>query len=354
MTQRFIKRAWYFGCWSDEVAPGTAKKVNVLGEGIAVYRTDAGDIHAIGNRCPHRFAPLHMGKVHGHALECAYHGLQFGPSGACVLSPHHKGATPGSIKVPAFAVAERHGAVWVWAADAASADPSLVPDLCELDRYPATAIGRFPSMDVAASYELLIDNLFDPTHADWVHYGILGDGLLSQGKAKVDRRGDLIEASWHYEGQIVVPILRAIAADGSVWDSWVSARWYAPSIICFGAGVMPTGRPAEEGMWLNTYHILVPTGPHTCTYAVKNVRNHDLDDAGLTARTVESSLIAFNEQDKPMIEAQQEMMQGSSFWDLKPALLPSDGPAIVVRRALEEMLAKEHHETFAESVPETV
>ena len=341
MTQRFIRRAWYFGCWSQEVPIGSAKEVNLLGESIAVYRSESGGLNALGNRCPHRFAPLHKGVVRGEALECAYHGLQFGPKGNCVFSPHHRGANPSGIKVQAYAAAEKHGAVWLWGAEAELADPASIPDLSELDVFPETAIGSFPSMDVQANYELLIDNLFDPTHADWVHYGILGDGLLSLGKAKVEKRDGSIEATWHYEGQIVVPILRPIAADGSVWDSWVSARWYAPSIICFGAGVMPTGRPVSEGMWLNTYHILVPTGPDSCTYAVKNVRNHDLEDGALTARTVESSLIAFNEQDKPMIEAQQAMMRGRGFWDLKPALLPSDGPAIIVRRALEEMIERE-------------
>ena len=342
MTGKFVKKAWYFGCWSEELVAGAAREVRLLGDSIAVYRTELGELHAIGNRCPHRFAPLHMGRVRGNALECAYHGLQFGPQGNCVFSPHHKGATPGGIKVPTYAVEERHGAIWLWAANREAADSALIPDLSELSAFPQTAVGVFPSMDVHASYELLIDNLFDPSHADWVHYGILGDGQVSHGKAKVETVDGLIEATWHYEGQIVVPILRPLAPDdGSVWDSWVSARWYAPSIVCFGGGVMPTGQSRSDGTWLHTYHILVPTGPETCTYAVKNVRNHDLDDTELTARTVEASLIAFDEQDKPMLEAQQAMMKGEAFWDLKPALLPSDGPAIVVRRALEKMIEEE-------------
>lgn len=353
MTERFLRKAWYFGCWSEELRPGTVREVNLLGESLAVYRAQTGELHAVGNRCPHRFAPLHRGIVRGDALECPYHGLQFGPGGNCVHSPHHKGPAPSSIAVTPYATTEKYGIVWLWASDAKTADLSVIPDLSEFDDYPDSAIGRFETMDVKAGYELLVDNLFDPSHADWVHYGILGDGMVSQGKSKIDRQDAYIEAEWFYEGQIAVPIMRAIAADGSLWDSWVSARWHAPCIVRFSAGVMPHGRPASEGMTLSTYHIIIPTGPDSCTYAVKSVRNHDLDDVNLTQSTVKSSTIAFVEQDKPMLEGQQRMMKGKDFWDLRPALLPSDGPAIVVRRALEQMIAKESGNGTESKVSET-
>ena len=47
-------------------------------DGVAVLLED---------RCPHRFAPLSKGTVHGDAVECLYHGLRFDASGACVEIP---------------------------------------------------------------------------------------------------------------------------------------------------------------------------------------------------------------------------------------------------------------------------
>jgi vanillate O-demethylase monooxygenase subunit len=54
----------------------------VLEMPLALYRTEAGDPVALHNRCPHRWAPLHMGEVSGADLICPYHGMQFAPSGS--------------------------------------------------------------------------------------------------------------------------------------------------------------------------------------------------------------------------------------------------------------------------------
>ncbi|MCA9771568.1 MAG: Rieske 2Fe-2S domain-containing protein [Myxococcales bacterium] len=44
---------------------------------IAVFRTRAGGVHAVANRCPHRGAPLADGIVAGGRVQCPYHGDDF-------------------------------------------------------------------------------------------------------------------------------------------------------------------------------------------------------------------------------------------------------------------------------------
>ena len=43
------------------------------GEEIAVFRTGAGRIYALVNRCPHKAGPLSQGIVHGHSVACPLH-----------------------------------------------------------------------------------------------------------------------------------------------------------------------------------------------------------------------------------------------------------------------------------------
>ena len=76
----------------DEVAPGTAKRVEVAGRDIALFNVK-GEFFAIGNRCPHEGASLCRGQIvgliesdepgdyrvsrHGELLRCPWHGWEF-------------------------------------------------------------------------------------------------------------------------------------------------------------------------------------------------------------------------------------------------------------------------------------
>lgn len=50
-----------------------ARVVRVGALEIGVFRTTAGDIYAIDNRCPHKGGPLSEGIVHDSAVTCPLH-----------------------------------------------------------------------------------------------------------------------------------------------------------------------------------------------------------------------------------------------------------------------------------------
>lgn len=64
------------------------------GQGVTVELSDGrelalfnvnGEFHAIDNFCPHKGAPLASGTLHGHAVECDWHGWQFDVrTGSCL------------------------------------------------------------------------------------------------------------------------------------------------------------------------------------------------------------------------------------------------------------------------------
>jgi phenylpropionate dioxygenase-like ring-hydroxylating dioxygenase large terminal subunit len=119
--------------WSSEVAPGALLGRKMLDQPVLLSRDSAGGAHAIGDRCPHRFAALADGTLsEDGVINCPYHGLRFGTDGRCVHNPHQPEHVP-NIDVPSWPVFEKHRFVWIWFGDPARADPALIPEFAFLD-----------------------------------------------------------------------------------------------------------------------------------------------------------------------------------------------------------------------------
>lgn len=65
-------------CALDDIAPGTAHRVDLDGVAVALVRIDD-DVYAIGDRCTHQDISLSEGEVDADAktLECWKHGSAF-------------------------------------------------------------------------------------------------------------------------------------------------------------------------------------------------------------------------------------------------------------------------------------
>src|SRR3546814_7986735 len=93
--------------------------------------------------------------------------------GRCVENPTLPGqALPDRLHVRTYPVRERYGFLWFWAGDG-DADVGLLP---HFPQYESDGYGvGIAYKHVAGSYQLLIDNLLDLSHAPFVHKGLLGD-----------------------------------------------------------------------------------------------------------------------------------------------------------------------------------
>ncbi|MGE3388457.1 MAG: Rieske 2Fe-2S domain-containing protein [Gammaproteobacteria bacterium] len=177
----FVRNAWYNAGWDYMFTQGQRKGAGqargalvarrIAGERLVLYRTPAGRIVALEDRCVHRQAALSLGQKEGEHVRCLYHGLRFGPDGRCNEIPGQQVIPPRAC-VRAFPVIEQDNWVWVWMGDIDKADPALIPH----------AIGpgdpgwnvKTSHMEVQASYRLEIANLADLTHLAWVHRDTLG------------------------------------------------------------------------------------------------------------------------------------------------------------------------------------
>jgi len=339
----WLRNAWYVAGFADEFTPGALVARTLLGEPLVLFRTDAGGVTALADRCPHRFAPLSAGRLcdGGRAIECAYHGLRFGADGACVHSPHGDGRVPRAASVPARVVRERDRLVWLWAGDPAAADESLIPDFSHVTSAPddATVRGHMPT---ACDYQLLVDNILDLTHADYLHAGLLGSGALSRVRPQVADLGERgVRIAWLSGGDLAPHAFDMhLREHGRPTDQWTEVTWTAPGSMLLNVGATLQGEPRGQGVDTMNLHLATPQTATSCHYWFWTTRNFAIDPhANAEIRGFVEH--AFAQQDKPMLEAQQRRLGEAEFWSLNPVLLAGDAGAVRVRRKLQQLVAKE-------------
>lgn len=276
----FIRNQWYAAVWGKDLG-NEPKGLRILGQPIVLFRTGDGEVAVLDDLCPHRFAPLRLGKVvDGGRLRCAYHGLEFDRDGNCAHNPHTTGRIPPAAKVKAYRAIERHGMVWVWLGEG-PADPAGIPDLEPLDsdgRPPegsgphfVPTGGRF-SLVMKANYALIGDNLLDLSHACVLHDTLLGN--LEMADAELDvvetERGFIVR---RLATDTVLPRLFHLMSEDARerGDTWTDIEVIGASCFVNHIGVNEAGKGRNGGKGLLGYNILTPIDEVTTLYHVDGV-----------------------------------------------------------------------------------
>ena len=341
----YLRNCWYMAAWSDDVEEGGIFARTFLDEPVALFRDDGGEIKAVLDRCPHRFAPLSKGKVAGGVISCGYHGLGFDGSGRCVHNPH--GAILKNMTVKAYPVIEAYRSIWIWMGDPQAADRGLLQDLSFLDATPDTAFSK-GYLHGQANYQLYVDNILDLTHADFLHATTLGGGAWTRARAKVTETDHSVSVNRECPNEVPSPLQRSFRGlkEGDRIDSWNNVDWYAPAVMVLNGGNVPVGAPRDGSVnrmtTLNT-HIMTPETGRTTHYFFATTRDFMVDDAEFNADFAETRNRIFSTEDEPMIQAQQERMGDKDLWDLDPLLLRIDGGAVRVRRKLQRLIEAENN-----------
>jgi vanillate O-demethylase monooxygenase subunit len=323
--------------WAEELEGSPIIARTLLETPLVLFRNEDGELACLLDRCPHRFAPLSKGKLEQNQIVCGYHGLGFDKSGACTHNPH--GRISDGMKVDSYPVAEKHCAIWVWLGDSENADPALIPDLGFIDETPELAriAGYMPTL---ANYQLIIDNILDLSHADYLHPSTIG-GMMTEAEVTLEENDNQIIVSWDSREAPVPMGFQQEIPPPNKGDFWLQVAWQAPGVMVLKNTATIAGtEPAADAM-NTTLHNMVPETDSSTHYFYCSTRKSRLDDAGFTEFLRGALTQAFANEDKPMLEAQQERVGSADFWSLKPRMLPIDAPAVKVRRALDSKIADE-------------
>jgi phenylpropionate dioxygenase-like ring-hydroxylating dioxygenase large terminal subunit len=339
----YLRNAWTVAAWAHELVPGKLLARTLLDEPLVLYRDASGAPHALADRCPHRFAPLSMGKLcdGDTSVQCPYNGLRFDGGGACVHNPHG-GRIPEAAKVKSYPLVERWSALWIWMGDATRADPALISAFPFND--PAHWAVGTGSMIVDAPYELEIDNILDLSHIEFMH-PLFSSDAVRRGKVECMQDGQTVWSKRFMPDDTQVPdfLRQAFNVPTGPIDRWLHLRWDAPATMALWAGGVASGTPMEHGIIAPQAHCFTPESAGRTHYFYSIAFSRAM---GSTAETLAAEGAAalrgpFEQEDKPVVEAVGRRMGGADLFALRPVLLPGDAAAVRARRLLQALIDQE-------------
>ena len=300
---------------------------------------------AVEDRCPHRFAPLSMGRSStATASSASITASSSTPPAPARTTRIRPAIFPSRAQVSSYPVVEKHKAIWVWMGDQARRR-AKIPDFSVLDNVPEIHATKLDKIMIKANYELVVDNLLDLSHTCYLHEGILGNAdtveseiTIEQRRRRRDRRPPRHDAEPPGMWAMQWPDHPARV------DKFSSIRWMAPSTLRLFVGVCEIGKPYETGTGYHAIHMLTPESERTTHYFFTAVRfgvktTDEAQNREIQDKIAKMRRFAFVEQDAPVIEAQQRLSRLAE--PLDPIILSIDVGPVRYKRVLERMLAAE-------------
>jgi len=319
----YVRNAWYVAGWSHHLEAEKPMAMTILGERIVIWKSAAGVLHALEDRCVHRLAPLSLGRCEGERLRCMYHGLLFDPDGKVVEIPGQE-LIPQKAQVRSYPVVDRHSWLWVWMGDPALADPALIPPAVGLDD-PDYILGH-GQLDYAAEARLINDNLLDFSHLTFVHAESFGTGpQFAESHARITP----LDRGIRYERWVEDSLGSSSRKSEEPMDSYMSYDFLLPGVLLMTGGVYPLGtakalghgRPdydkAVSGVTF-TSQAVTPMTEKTARYFFSWGPKRGHGDEAHRDFLMSLAARAFDE-DKVMIEAQQRVIDMTE----EPAIMPT-------------------------------
>jgi len=332
---------WYVAAWSYEIGADEPIARQIIGEPLALFRGSDGKVRAFEDRCPHRMAPLSMGRIEGDKLRCMYHGLRFNCEGACVSVPATD-RIPNRLNVRTFPVVEQSGWVWVWMGDPEKADASLIPKAWGLED-PDWHL-KSSALDYDADYQLIHDNLLDLSHLDFVHETTLGVATGGKWSEEIPQVSEVPNGLfvWRWLRNAKPPY-----RDEPV-DTHTSYYFVLPGLFLQTVKVFPSGtaesHPDGENLPDPTFlrvdqQAVTPVAPGKSRYFYAAGVSAKFGNDELAEKMLIGAQAAFKE-DKTMVEA-----QARSIANTDPARrmswIPMDKAPAMFRKLITERLAAE-------------
>lgn len=305
---------WFIACPSRTLSKKKPLSRLLMGLPLVLFRDESGQASTLLDRCPHRNAPLSLGKVIAGNLECPYHGWQFGGDGACREIPgrlqnNKLGLEPNSTQdkdkpddIPRstgsevsraysahdFETCEQDGFIWIklpCRQTETDETNSTSPNLAGKDNTPE----RLPYLhqksyvhfiwETTIEADLLnaLENFLDGTHTHFIHAGLIRS---NQNRAIVTARirpqANGVEVEYHEDAPQNGFIARLF--DRNRQTSY--GRFRLPSIAQLEY------RTAEKVKNVKAPHALQSTHAATHTRLLLTVFLTPVDEKRLTAHIV--------------------------------------------------------------------
>jgi vanillate O-demethylase monooxygenase subunit len=279
---------WYVAAYGREIGQDLFSRT-VCGESILFWRTRAGTVTAVSDRCVHRRFPLSEApsRLVDDQVVCGYHGFTYGADGGCVAVPGQT-RVPRTARLKSYPVVEQDSFVWVWIGDPARADTSRIPRAPWLDSPGwSTVSGMEP---LKARFGLLVDNLLDLSHETYLHGGYIGTPEVAATPitTEVDEQAGIVYVSRHMDDAECPPFYaKSTGLTGRIMR-WQDIEYTPPCLYKLHSRIAPPGvLPNADGDDPGAFHVevvyaITPETEHTTHDFWAVARDFALDDQGVS------------------------------------------------------------------------
>ena len=164
LAGQYLRKFWQPVFRVQDLKPGQAAPIRVMGEDLTLYRGENGTSHVLAFRCAHRGTQLSTGWVEGNNLRCRYHGWMYDPTGQCVQQPAEAAPFCEKVQIRSYPSQEYLGFVFVY-----------------LGEGEAPLLPRYRSMEAEGELQVTLhyrdcnyfnnmDNAVDELHHYFVHW----------------------------------------------------------------------------------------------------------------------------------------------------------------------------------------
>jgi 5,5'-dehydrodivanillate O-demethylase len=243
----FLRRYWQPIATLADLEPEPVVSVKVLGEQLALFRTDEGRLGLVAERCAHRGASLAYGIPEEDGLRCCYHGWKYDFQGHCIEQPAEPSDSTykDRICIDAYPVQELGGLIWAYFG------PAPVPLLPRYDLLVRDDLEREIGVThLPCNWLQAMENSLDPVHLEYLH------GKYTNYRMKLDGKPPAAKIRHHEKIRFEVfeygiSKFRLLEGDSEDSDEWrIGHPILFPNILAVGDNRSPEFQfrvPIDDG-----------------------------------------------------------------------------------------------------------
>lgn len=238
---RIFGRSWIMVGHADQIAdPGDYLALTIAGEPVAITRGQDGRLHGMSPICRHRMMPLvESGSGSIRDFTCSYHLWRYGLDGSLIAATHMRGNSdfdPAACRLPAFAVEEWHGLVFVnLDADSPAFDSDLSIVDAEMANYRLDEMVQISTWieEWACNWKIAVENGYENYHAIGFHPDTVKP-LMTGG----------IDMAVHVDSPLVT---RLLSPTGTPFETSVLPLTEAEKMVMYSFRLFPCAAVATFG-----------------------------------------------------------------------------------------------------------
>lgn len=167
-----MRRYWHPIAAATDLDADPVRPVRLLGEDLVFFRSEAGELGLVGDRCAHRGLSLAYGIPQPNGLRCAYHGWTYSTEGQVVDMPFEPACLP--LRIKGYSAQAFAGLIWAYLG------PEPVPLLPRWDILVRDDLNKSIRLTpLQCNWLQCMDNSLDPTHFEHLH-GVYGNYVMKK------------------------------------------------------------------------------------------------------------------------------------------------------------------------------